>query len=113
EEAAEAAAVPPIAERMDAAVIARRAAKLDKAAQKLAETPYRFRDQATAEDHVLVVPRVSSENRPYLPVGLLSAEAIIQEQAFALYDAPLWNMALIVSRLHLVWVATVCGKLKT
>jgi hypothetical protein len=98
---------------MDAVVIARRAAKQDKAAQKLAETPYRFRDQETAEDHVLVVPRVSSENRPYLPVGLLRADAIIQDQAFALYDAPLWNMALIASRLHLVWIATVCGKLET
>ena len=28
-------------------------------------------------------------------------------------DAPLWNMALITSRLHLAWIATVCGKLKT
>ena len=33
--------------------------------------------------------------------------------AFALYDAPLWNLALVASRLHLVWIATVCGKLKT
>ncbi|PQZ84685.1 MULTISPECIES: DNA methyltransferase [unclassified Brevundimonas] len=113
DEAAEAGAVATIAERMDAVVIARRAAKQDKAAQKLAETPYRFRDQETAEDHVLVVPRVSSENRPYLPVGLLSADAIIQDQAFALYDAPLWNLALIASRLHLVWIANVCGKLET
>ncbi|MGX1260004.1 class I SAM-dependent DNA methyltransferase [Sinorhizobium fredii] len=112
-EAEEAEAIPPIAERMGAVVIARRAAKQDKAAQKLAETPYRFRDQETAEDHVLVVPRVSSENRPCLPVGLLGADAIIQDQAFALYDAPLWNMALIASRLHLVWIATVCGKLET
>jgi hypothetical protein len=113
DEAAEAGAIPPIAERMDAVVIARRAAKQDKAAQKLAETPYRFRDQETAENHVLVVPRVSSENRPYLPVGLLRADAIIQDQAFALYDAPLRNLALIASRLHLVWIATVCGKLET
>ncbi len=30
-----------------------------------------------------------------------------------MFDAPLWNMALIASRLHLVWIATVCGKLKT
>ncbi len=30
-----------------------------------------------------------------------------------MYDAPLWNMALIASRLHLVWIATVCGKMKT
>ena len=35
------------------------------------------------------------------------------DKLFALYDAPLWNMALIASRLHLVWIATVCGKLKT
>jgi hypothetical protein len=98
---------------MEAVVVARRAAKQDKAAQKLAGTPYRFRDQEAAVDHVLVVPRVSSENRPYLPAGLLLADAIIQDQAFALYDAPLWNMALIASRLHLVWIATVCGKLKT
>ena len=39
--------------------------------------------------------------------------AVTTNQAFALYDAPLWNMALIVSRLHLVWIATVCGKLET
>jgi hypothetical protein len=33
--------------------------------------------------------------------------------AFGLYDAPLWTIALIASRLHLVWIATVCGKLET
>ena len=48
-----------------------------------------------------------------MPVGLLEREAIVQDQALALYDAPLWSMALIASRLHLVWIATVCGKLKT
>ncbi len=92
---------------------ARRAAKRDQAAQKLAKTPYRFRDQMTAKNLIMVVPRVSSESRPFLPVGLLPGAAIIQDQAFALYDAPLWNMALIASRLHLVWIATVCGKMKT
>jgi hypothetical protein len=112
-DASEAATIPPIAARMDAVAIARRAAKQDKAAQKLAKTPYRFRDQETAENHALVVPRVSSENRPYLPVGLLRRDAIIQDQAFALYDAPFWNLALIASCLHLVWIATVCGKLET
>ena len=113
DEAEEAETIPPIVERLDAVVVARRGAQQDKAAQKLAETPYRFRDQATAKDHVLVVPRVSSENRPYLPVGLLGGDAIIQDQAFALYDASLWNMSLIASQVHLVWIATVCGKLET
>jgi len=91
----------------------RQNAKNDQAAQKLAHKPYRFRDQVTAKKHLLVIPRVSSENRPYLPIDLLSPESIPQDAALALYDAPLWNMALIASRLHLVWIATVCGKLKT
>jgi hypothetical protein len=48
-----------------------------------------------------------------LPVGLLPPGSVITDLAFALYDAPLWNMALIASRLHLVWIGTVCGKFKT
>ncbi len=105
--------IPSIAEKMMQVTKARKTATKDKAAQKLAETPYRFRDQVTAKKMVLAVPRVSSENRPFLPVGLLEGKSIIQDQAFALYDAPLWNMALLASKLHLIWIATVCGKLET
>lgn len=112
EEADEAAAIPSIAERLVTVAACRRAATRDKAAQKLAGTPYRFRDQETAKDHVLVVPRVSSENRPYLPTGLLGSEAIIHDRAFALYDAPIWNMALVASRLHWIWIGTVCVRLE-
>ena len=105
--------IPELRVKIDASAAARRKAKQDAAAQKLANTPWRFRDQMTAESHIIVVPRVSSENRPYLPVGLLSSEAIIQDQALAMYDSPIWNLALIASRVHLIWVATVCGKLET
>jgi len=108
-----AVSIPPIAMKLNAVAKARRAAKRDKAAQKLAETPYRFRDQVTADQLIMAVPRVSSENRSYLPVGVLHGRSIMQDAAFALYDAPLWNMALIASRLHLVWISAVCGKLKT
>ena len=81
----------------------------------LANTPHKFGEvRQTGNETAIIVPRVSSESRSYLPVGLLSAQgAIVADSAFALYDAPLWNMALIASRLHLVWIATVCGKLKT
>ena len=102
-----------VAERISSVAIARSSKNKDKAAQKLAETPYRFRDQQTASHHILVVPRVSSENRPFLPVGLLSGAAIIGDRNFALYDAPLWNMALIASRLHWVWIGTVCVRMRT
>lgn len=113
EDAERAAKVPEIARRLAEVRTARLKAKQDKAAQKLAQTPHRFRDNFVAKRHVLIVPRVSSENRPYLPIGLLKGESVVQDQAFALYDAPLWNMALIASRLHLVWIGTVCGKLET
>jgi len=82
--------------------------------QAYADRSHRFRQiQGTSRNHSIVVPKVTSETRPYLPVGLLSQHSIVSDNAFALYDAPLWNMALIASRLHLVWIATVCGKLKT
>jgi hypothetical protein len=91
-----------------------------RASSKAAETrpaatfPHRFRQiQSVASQHTLVVPQVSSERREYLPIGLLPQRSIVSNLAFALYDAPLWNMALIASRLHLVWIATVCGKLET
>lgn len=61
----------------------------------------------------MILPRVSSETRAYLPIGLAPDGTIVTDLAFALFDAPLWNMALIASKLHLVWIATVCGQLET
>ena len=85
-----------------------------KSTQKFADRPHKFKQiQGVAESHTIIAPSVSSERREYLPVGLLPQGSIVSSLAFALYDAPLWNMALIASKLHLVWIATVCGKLKT
>ncbi|MCC3409190.1 MAG: class I SAM-dependent DNA methyltransferase [Microcoleus sp. PH2017_10_PVI_O_A] len=92
---------------------ANRLASRDESARKLAERAHQFRDTEEAEFWSFIVPRHSSENRPFLPAGILNNSFIVNDSAFALYDAPLWNMALIASRLHLVWIATVCGKLKT
>jgi hypothetical protein len=79
-----------------------------------ASTAHRFGEvRKTSQFSTLVIPRVSSESRPYLPVGLVHGGDVVNDSAFALYDAPLWNMALIASRIHLVWIATVCGKLET
>jgi len=76
--------------------------------------PHRFRQiQSVADRYSLVVGAVSSENREYLPIGLADGETIIGNKCFALYDAPLWNMALIASRLHWVWIGTVCVRMRT
>ena len=102
-----------IAKRVRGVAVARAGKSKDGQAQKLVAAPHRFRDQYDARDNLLVVPIVSSENRGYLPVGLLGADAVVHNKAFALYDAPLWNMALIASRLHWVWIGTVCVRLRT
>src|SRR6185312_13116876 len=87
-EAEAAMSIKPIRDRVEAVRCSRSSATRDATAQKLASTPWRFREQTTARCHSLIVPRVSSENRPYLPVGLLDPGCVIQEKAFALYDAP-------------------------
>ncbi|MEE5092304.1 DNA methyltransferase [Xanthomonas euvesicatoria] len=110
---AEAKEIPDIAIRFDSVRRDRLAAKKDAAAQKLAETPYRFRDQFAAESHLFVIPRHSSESRDFLPVGMVPAECIAHDAALVMYDAPLWNLSILMSRIHLVWVAAVCGRIKT
>lgn len=104
----------PFVRRRLEAVKAMRMASTAASTRAYASLSHRFRQvQGTSKRHSIVVPKVTSETRPYLPVGVLSAHSIVSDNAFALYDAPLWCMALIASRLHIVWVATVCGKLKT
>ena len=110
---AEAQQIPAIAERIEKV----RAMRLESSKAQTVEsaaTAHRFGEvRQTGNETLTIIPSVSSENRDYLPVGYEPAGTIINNAAFALYDAPLWNMALIASRLHLVWIAAVCGKLET
>jgi len=85
----------------------------DSGTNELSAKAHQFREMNCAEQHTLILPGVSSERREYLPIGLIDSQSVVSNLAFALYDAPLWNMALIASRIHLVWIATVCGKLET
>lgn len=113
ERVSDAMSIWPIRKRIEEVCAARRAATNDASALKLSASPHRFREQNVGNHHVIVVPRVSSESRPYLPVDVLAADSIVQEKAFALFDAPLWNMSVVCSRLHLVWIATVCSRMRT
>ena len=109
----EAMAIPPIKQKIENI---RRFRANSKAAETRpsADFPHRFRQvQGVSKRLAFIVPRVSSERRGFLPIGLLPEKSIVADSAFAIYDAPLWNLAIIPSRLHLVWVSTVCGKLET
>ena len=109
----EAKSIPSLSERFNK-IREFRASSKAKETRPAAEFPHRFRQiQGVAKRTSLIIPSVSSERRPYLPVGLLPMGSIVANSSFAIYDAPIWNMAIIASRLHLVWIGTVCGKLKT
>ena len=109
----EAREIKEISRRLDG-VREMRLASRAESTRAFAARPHRFKQiQGRGIKSSIVVPKVTSERRPYLPVGLLSRHSIVSDNAFAIYDAPLFNMAVIASRLHLAWIATVCGKLKT
>jgi hypothetical protein len=109
----EAISVPALNQRIEA-VRELRLSSPDKGARTiLANRPHQLKLMRIGERHTIVVPIHSSERRNYLPVGLIDDRSTLTNATYGLYDVPLWNMAIIASRLHLVWVATVCGKLET
>ncbi len=113
EHLAEAMAIPALHRRIEA-VRELRLASPDKGARTvLAKRPHQMKLMRIGKNQTIIVPIHSSESRPYMPVGLTDEKSTLTNATYGLYDAPLWNLAIIASRLHLVWIATVCGKLKT
>lgn len=79
-----------------------------------AQFGHKFRQiQGICKANCIVVPRVSSENRDILPVDFFDSATIVGDRNFVLCDSPLWNMALIASRLHWVWIGAVCVRMRT
>jgi hypothetical protein len=95
----EALRIPTIAERIND-VRQMRLASTDAGTNALAAKPHQMREMNIGQVQTIVVPRVSSENRPYLPVGLADRNTVVGDKNYAIYDGPLWNMVLIASRLH-------------
>ncbi len=113
QDASVAKASPFISERLNLVAENRKESPAEST-RYFADRPHRFVQIAgKANKTTVVVPRVSSENRDFLPVDLLTSEYVIGDRNFALYDEPLWNMALIASRLHWVWIGTVCVRMRT
>ncbi|MDE1557204.1 lactate dehydrogenase [Comamonas aquatica] len=108
---AEVLAIADINEKLLQGESARKKSK-DAVSNGMVRRPHQFREMRSCESYFFAIPVVSSENRSYLPIDLLDAESVISNKCFALYDAPLWNLALIASRLHWVWIGAVCVRLE-
>jgi hypothetical protein len=104
----------PFVEARLAGVAAERSSSTAASTRAFSKKPHRFvQIQGVATHSTIAVAGHSSEKREFLPVALFDSRTIISNALFGIYDAPLSNLAIIASRLHLVWVAAVCGKLET
>lgn len=112
DQAEEALKIPAIAERAER-VRQKRLESTKKQTLQFAEKPWRFVEARYQKTDKLIVPRVSSERREYIPIGYLGPDTVISDSAFAVYDAEPWLFALLTSRMHMVWTRTVGGRMKT
>lgn len=108
----EALKIPFIKERIEKTKIHRINSK-DSGTKELAKRSHQFRDRNVAKESLFIIPSVSSERREYIPCGYLSSENIVSNSAQVIYDAEPYIFAIINSRIHMVWVRAVGGKLKT
>lgn len=81
--------------------------------EKLANRPHSFKQIFVAKSWLFIIPRHTSENRPYLPADIFDNTVICSDAAMALYDAPTWAFSVFSSKMHLNWISAVCGKIKT
>lgn len=82
----------------------------------LADRPHQFREHyiiSKDSKGKVIIPRVSSERRLYIPIGYVDKDIIISDSAFAIYDAEKWLFALLTSKMHNLWVRAVGGSLET
>lgn len=104
--------IPEIRKRLDAIVVMR-SNSTEESTRKSAENPHKYYFSSHKETNSILVPRTSSENREYIPIGFLTKETVISDAAQAIYDAEPWIFGVISSRMHMTWVRAVAGRLKT
>lgn len=80
--------------------------------QKLANTPTLFREVKNPENYI-IIPRVSSENRRYIPLGFLDSKIIPTDSATIIEDALIYHFGLLTSNVHMAWMRAVAGRLKS
>jgi len=82
-------------------------------AQSIAHRPHQFRYTHSAKNNLILVPRVSSERRKYIPFGFIDSNCIVSDSAQAIYDSEPFVFGIVSSQIHMAWVKTVSGRLKS
>ena len=84
----------------------------DEGRRKLANTPALMREQVNPEKFI-AIPKVSSQNRKYIPMGYLDQSVIAGDKLFMIPDATLFHFGILMSNVHMAWTRAVCGRLKS
>ena len=104
--------IPPLKQRFEA-VRQMRSSSSKITTKDLANYPYRFDERRFYKQRFIAIPQTSSEKREWLSCNYFESDVILIAPHLFLPTENLWNMAIIASRLHLVWIASICGKLET
>ncbi len=82
------------------------------ATRKSADTPMLFQEVRQPDSQYIIVPRVSSERRKYVPIGFMSADIIVNDAIQIVPNASLYEFGIITSNTHMSWMRAVCGRLE-
>ena len=92
--------------------LAAKPAELFQALMFAAATPTLFREQKNPKS-AIIIPKVSSEKRDYIPIGFIDDSVIVTDLAFIIPDANLYHFGIPTSRMHNAWMRAVAGRLKS
>jgi hypothetical protein len=81
--------------------------------RRSAQTPFKFFSTPQTDESFLIVPRVSSERRRYIPIGFMPKEYIAADSCSIVCGAGLYGFGVLESNVHMAWMRTVCGRLKS
>jgi hypothetical protein len=80
---------------------------------KLADKPTRFQTENMPNGHYIVIPEVSSQRRRYIPIGYMDSSVLCSNKVRLMPDATLYHFGILTSNVHMAWMRTVCGRLKS
>ena len=107
--------IPAIMERVNRCEVWRASQIKTGAAYKVRNVPWRFGQMANPSnpDSALVIPRVTSENRYYMPMDFVKSDTIVNDAAFMLPNATNYDFAILTSRMHMCWMRLTSGRLES
>jgi hypothetical protein len=81
--------------------------------KKMADFPYLFAEERQPDNDFLLIPKVSSENRKYIPIAYLTKDFIISDKTFVVSNTTLYHFGVLTSLMHMTWTKNVCGRLES